>query len=317
MLQVHEKTVVPTAAAAEIEAAIERSLAELESTGVVVLPPLVSAETLAEMQETFANRLRHQTVNSTDGYQRGELFRLTVDNVLTLSQGFVDIALHPIVTGVISRYVGSSYGLCEAKGWQTQRTLTDFNTWHGDAWYDQKSITDRIPREVKLAFFLSDVKSGAFQYIKGTHRKQAPYVVQKQERERLDLSQMREFFGRAGTAVLFDTSGIHRQGVPVLEPRRAVFYNYHDRDVTLQKEDIDYYRYHPLILNAAFLGDLTPEQCRVLGFGHTGRLQLNHVRAPRFPTLHAATTMANVLALKIDGASKRVTDKARRMLKRS
>ena len=74
--------------------------------------------------------------------------------------------------------------------------------------------------------------------------------------------------GPAGSAFLFDTSGTHRQGVPMLEPRQAVFYNYHDPDVPLQQEDIDYYRYHPLLLNAAFLGGLSPEDQRILGFGN-------------------------------------------------
>jgi len=38
----------------------------------------------------------------------------------------------------------------------------------------------------------------------------------------------------------------------MLEERQACFFNYHNARVSLQQEDIDYYRYHPLILNAAF-----------------------------------------------------------------
>jgi hypothetical protein len=296
---------------------IDTLLADLERDGAVTLPPLVSADTLAEMQAVFANRLRYMSANGLPGYHRGELYRLTVDNVLTLSQGFVDIGLHSIVTGVISRYAGPHYGLCEAKGWQTQPTSVDFNTWHGDAWYDQETVKDHIPREVKLAFYLSDVRTGAFQYIKGTHRIRAPHVLKKHEGQHLDHSQRLDFLGPAGTAILFDTSGIHRQGVPIVQPRRAVFYNYHDRDIPLQKEDVEYYRYHPLILNAAFLGDLTPEQSRVLGFGQKGRLQLDHVQSPRFPTLHAAATAATDFALRIDSVRERVTNKLGRMLRRS
>ena len=317
MQLVQNRTVQQVEPAGTRQGVVDTLLAELEKNGAVTLPPLVPEDTLAEMQTTFANRLRHMSINSIEGYQRGELFRKTVDNVLTLSQGFVDIGLHPIVTGVIGRYIGSRYGLCEAKGWQTQPTSTDFNSWHGDAWYDQDKIKGQIPREVKLAFFLSDVNSGAFEYLKQTHQQRAPHALKKQEKLQLDTSGMLQFLGAAGTAVLFDTSGIHRQGVPVLEPRRAVFYNYHDRDIPVQKEDVDYYRYHPLILNAAFLGDLTAEQSRVLGFGHKERLQLDHTRSPRFPALHGAMTAANTLALKFDGARGRITDKLRRVLKLS
>jgi hypothetical protein len=39
-----------------------------------------------------------------------------------------------------------------------------------------------------------------------------------------------------GTAFLFETSGIHGQSWPILEPRHAVFYNYHDPSIPLQEE---------------------------------------------------------------------------------
>ena len=40
-----------------------------------------------------------------------------------------------------------------------------------------------------------------------------------------------------------------------------------DPEVPLQREDRESYRYHPLLLNAAFLGSLSEEDCRILGFG--------------------------------------------------
>src|SRR6185312_4671159 len=92
--------------------------------------------------------------------------------------------------------------------------------------------------------------------------------VRNNEIADVPASQILELTGKAGSAFLFDTSGIHRQGVPMLEPRQAIFYNYHDPFVLLQKEDVDYYRYHPLLLNAAFLGNLTSEDTRILGFGN-------------------------------------------------
>jgi hypothetical protein len=81
-------------------------------------------------------------------------------------------------------------------------------------------------------------------------------------------SRIVEVIGSAGTAFLFDTSGIHRQGVPMIEERLAVFLNYHDPDVPIQQGDLDYYRYHSLLLNAVFLGHLSPEDQRILGFGN-------------------------------------------------
>ena len=231
---------------------VERLFAELDTNGIVVLPNLLSAEQLRGMQRAFESKLRRLRWNNFDGYQKTETYRHMVEDVLLLDQGFVDLALHPLVKQILTRYLGDKYELNEAKGWKSLPTRRDFHGWHGDAWYDQ--TTSEIPREVKLAFYLTDVRSGAFNYIKGTHRQQHPRPVRNHEVADVPASQIVEVMGSAGSAFLFDTSGTHRQGVPMLEPRRAVFYNYHDPDVPLQKEDIDYYRYHPLLLNAAFLG---------------------------------------------------------------
>ena len=65
----------------------------------------------------------------------------------------------------------------------------------------------------------------------------------------------------------------------MLEERQACFFNYHDAGIALQREDIDYYRYHPLILNAAFLGNLSDEDQRILGFGNKLNFRPAFVRA--------------------------------------
>lgn len=246
---------------------VDRCISELKTNGVVVLPTLVSDEQLRGMQTAFDVRLRRLRWNNFEGYQRTEIYRHMVEDVLLLDQGFVDVALHPLVKQVISGYLGNNFELNEAKGWKSLPTTRDFHGWHGDAWYDQGKSKE-IPKEIKLAMYLTDVRSGALNYIKGSHQRQHPRPVKNFEIVDYTHNQIVDLAGPAGTALLFDTSGIHRQGVPMLEPRRAIFYNYHDPLVPLQQEDIDYYRYHPLLLNAAFLGNLTEEDHRILGFGN-------------------------------------------------
>ena len=298
-----------------LEKEIDSVVAALERDGAVELPQLVADAVLKEMQEAFECRLRYQIGGDVFGYSLTEVKRRCVHDVLTLSQGFLDIGIHPLVMGVMERYVGKTYALAEAKGWQTDRSLKDFHGWHGDAWYDQaKYDKAHMPREVKLAFYLTDVKSGAFQYVKGSHRKEVPRLWPAREAEGLPAADIIEFKGKAGTAMVFDTSGIHRQGIPVLEPRRAVFYNYHDLGVALQKEDVAYYRYHPLVLNAAFLGDLSAEQGRVLGFGHKGRFQHDFVRKPRFARTHAMITALNTAQVYGSHYKSRIASKVRRTL---
>jgi Phytanoyl-CoA dioxygenase (PhyH) len=245
---------------------------QLERDGIVVLPNFVAGEHLAGMQRVFAQRLQRQRWNDIDGYEQNEQYRLMVQHLLTLDQGFVDVALHPLIKATLRDYIGPGFELVEAKGWLSKPTRRDFHGWHGDMWYDQTKV-DFIPRECKLGVYLTDVKSGAFKYIKGTHGKQAPRNFKPAEVPNVPPEQIVEVLAQAGTAVLFDTSGIHRQSVPILEPRQAFFYGYHDPTVPIQPEDVAYNRYHPLLLNAAFLGGLTKEDQRILGFGNKTNFQ--------------------------------------------
>ena len=238
-----------------------------------------------------------------------------VEDVLLLDQGFVDLALHPLVKQILTRYLGDKYELNEAKGWKSLPTKRDFHGWHGDAWYDQTNA--EIPREVKLAFYLTDVRSGAFNYIKGTHRHQHPRPVRNHEVADVPASQILEVMGSAGSAFLFDTSGTHRQGVPMLEPRQAVFYNYHDPHVPLQKEDIDYYRYHPLLLNAAFLGNLSEEDQRILGFGNKTNYLHAFERAPKHTKLQDTFRGALEIAIRASAFRERVAARLKRMTARA
>ena len=260
---------------------------ELDTNGIVALPNLLDAGQLCDMQLAFESRLRRMRWNNVEGYQKTERHRHMVEDVLLLDQGFVDLAVHPLVKEILTRYLGTDYELTEAKGWKSLPTKRDFHGWHGDAWYDQTTET-KIHREIKLAMYLTDVRSGAFNFIKGSHRKQHPRPVKNHEVEDFGASRFVELTGPAGTAFLFDTSGIHRQGVPMLEPRQAVFYNYHNPRVRLQTEDVSYYRYHPLLLNAAFLGALSNEDQRILGFGNKSNFQPCFERQSQTPLAYNA-----------------------------
>ena len=263
---------------------VQELCTQLDRDGIVLLPRLLSADQLAGMQKAFAARLQHLRWNNFDGYEKTEPYRHMIEDVLLLDQGFVDLAIHPVVKGIVKNYLGDAAELTEARGWKSLPTKRDFHGWHGDAWYDQTNAMV-IPKELKLAFYLTDVHSGAFNYMRGSHRKQHPRPVPNAEIN-LDSADVAEMMGPAGTAFMFDTSGIHRQGVPMLEPRRAVFFNYHDPEVRLQASDRKFYRYHPLLLNAAFLGNLSIEDQRLLGFGNKANFIPAYTRPAHPPFLY-------------------------------
>ena len=260
---------------------------DLEENGIVIIPDLLTASQLRGMQVGFNARLRRMRWNDFDGYEKTDRYRHMVQDVLTLDQGFIDAALHPVVVPALREYLGDTFELVEAKGWKSLPTKRDFHGWHGDAWYDQQRVKDRIPREVKLGLYLTDVKSGGFVYVKGTQGRQHPKPLSRDEARALPRERFVEVSGPAGLAFLFDTSGFHRQKVPILEPRQAVFFAYHDPKLPLQQEDLEYYRYHPLQLNAAFLGNLTDKDRRILGFGNATNLQPGYQRKPRHASFQA------------------------------
>ncbi len=81
----------------------DRLTAELETNGIVVLPSIVSPEQLRAMQTAFESRLRRIRWNNFEGYFRTELYRHMVEDVLLLDQGFIDLALHPLVKEILGR----------------------------------------------------------------------------------------------------------------------------------------------------------------------------------------------------------------------
>jgi hypothetical protein len=288
-------------------------LAELRTEGIIALPNLLPSERLQAMQRAFEVKLRRLRWNNFDGYQQTEPYRHMVEDVLLLEQGFVDLAIHPLVKEIMRGYLGPNYELTEAKGWKSLPTKRDFHGWHGDAWYDSAQAQE-IHKELKVAMYLTDVRSGAFNYIRGSHCKQHPRPVKNDEVAHVAESQIAKLTGPAGSAFIFDTSGIHRQGVPMLEERRAIFYNYHDPSVPLQAEDLHYYRYHPLLLNAAFLGNLSDDDRRVLGFGN----QTNYVpafeRQGEPPALYRTSSRAFGVQLRVRQFSERVVARLKRII---
>jgi hypothetical protein len=288
----------------ENEDSVAKYCAELERDGIVLLPRLLGDDQLQSMQRAFAARLQSLRWNNFDGYEKTEPYRCMIEDVLLLDQGFLDVAIHPTVKKIIRHYLGENAELTEARGWKSLRTTRDFHGWHGDAWYDQ-TVTLDIPKELKLAFYLTDVRSGAFNYIRGSHRKQHPRPVPNAE---LDLSSAKiaEMMGPAGTAFMFDTSGIHRQGVPMLEPRQAVFFNYHDPSIRLQADDRKFHRYHPLLLNAAFLGNLSGDDQCLLGFGNKTNFIPGYVRPAKPPLFYRAYSATLNLQLHVKSLRERI-----------
>jgi hypothetical protein len=140
----------------------------------------MSAEQLSSMQSAFETRLRRTRWNNFERYKKTELDPHMTENVLLLDQGFIDLALYPIVKKILNRYLGDKSELTEAKSWKSIPTKRDLHGWHGDSYYDQKSITEIASRS-EAGFYLFAARRGALNYMRGSHRRQHPRPVRNNE----------------------------------------------------------------------------------------------------------------------------------------
>ncbi len=278
----------------------------LDRDGIVVLPNFLHGEALASIQDSFTRALARPSFNTWSGYEMMEKWRIQLENLLMIDPHcYSDCALHPLITEVMRRYIGPDAALVEARGWKTIRTTRNFHGWHGDAWFHPAAAALR-PREVKLAIYLTDVTSGHFSYIAGSHHANHGHMPKHWGPR--DVAPMmhlaKDIKGPAGTAFLFDTAGVHRQTTPVLEPRDVMFFNFHDPAIPLQDVDVQNGRYQPIALNAGFLpAEMSAADARILGFGralgapaHQG--VIGRPSQVRYPVLH--NTVAGMLALRLE-----------------
>jgi hypothetical protein len=263
---------------------------QLQQTGIVVLENLLPEHELSRMQQCFEQQLAHPRFNTSNGYQQNEKWRLLIEDLLTLSPAFLFPLFNQQLMDVCCQYIGSGFQLTEARGWQTIQTNRNFHGWHNDAWYDLDSCATPPP-QIKIGIYLSPVASGEFCYVQTSHlQKLAPNHWNKKQVGAMDLP-VRHVMGKAGTVFLFDTAGIHCQNSPVLDKRNVVFFNFHDPKYTIQATDQSYDRYAPLLLNAAFLKNLSKEQERILGFGDERYFHEQSIPLQRYPWLHKLTQL--------------------------
>ncbi|MGJ8670454.1 MAG: phytanoyl-CoA dioxygenase family protein [Oceanococcus sp.] len=259
-------------------------LQELRCNGVVQLPNLLSPQRLMSMQQAFCQRLRMHSFNTWRGYEQNERWRRLVEDCLALDRGFVDLALHPLVHKVLDEYFQHDYVLTEARGWETVATRRNFHGWHNDAWYD--SDLAQVPKQIKLGVYLSSAASGQFRYLQGSHLKNLRHGHWSDAQVAELAHPILDMYGEAGTAFLFDTSGIHRQASPVLKPRHVVFFNFHDPATPLLSDETAYGRYQAPMLKVSMLPLLSERQQSLLGIGRESANSELPIQHRRFRGLH-------------------------------
>ena len=150
----------------------QRAIDSLNKDGIYVLGKVLPDHTLDRMRAVYERALEKPTWNTWIGFEQNEKWRRLIENVLLYDRSFLDLPLREDISMILAEYIGHEFELTEARGWETVATKRNFHGWHQDAWC-RENLVPR-PREVKLACYLTDVTSGHFQYISGTHRQNGP-----------------------------------------------------------------------------------------------------------------------------------------------
>lgn len=265
---------------------------QLKKDGILILENFISEEMLSHMQEAFKNQLNHIQFNSTSGFQHYEMYRDFVEDLMALDASFVQFALKPELCAIVKGYISPNAIVSECRGWRTRIVKEPFHAWHKDGWYDKKTYSEP-PKQLKAAIYLTDVTSGSFSYVKGSHVniKSNPQVLHEHFSNAFLETYKKDMvfaLGKAGTVVIFDTAGVHCQNNPNLSPRHAAFYTFNTPDVRLDASEVEYGRYGKLLINNTFVDDTaTLEDLKFLGFFQKKSARKTTIESIRFPTLSA------------------------------
>ena len=228
--------------------------------GAVVLPDLLNATQLSNMQHAFHQRLQQPAFNSWNGYHQTDRRRQTVDQLLTIDKAYVDLVLTPIIYQLVTAYLGDNSCIQEAKGWRSLPFADNFHPLHRDEWYCRKYYRHSSqPKSLKLGCYLEDVDSGAFAFVPKSHL--------DLEDERGRGAGLQRIMGKAGTCFLFDPDCLHQQSYPHLRPRIAVFYHFFSPEIVLSQNFTQWGRYSQVLIESSYLAACSAEQLAFLGAG--------------------------------------------------
>lgn len=221
----------PSGTGADDDPRVERLLSELRRNGFALLPGFIDQERCRELARRIDGALeRYATFVQVDaaGADR-RLFGLDA-----VDEEIRRVAFDPFVMRVLERYQGAS----EHQGFALTARLDHKpgNQGSGQGWHRDSAAY----MQTKCMVYLSDVgaDNGPFAYVAGSHRaldvvrcaatygfgvnqyrfdeaQMAPLLAAERQRERV-------FTAPAGTALLFDSRGLHR-GTPIVSgPRYAI-----------------------------------------------------------------------------------------------
>lgn len=234
-------------------------------------PKTIAAEVQAKGFYCFDRALTEEFMNAVESDVQANRFGLNenfvrgvyvekqyfLTHMLSVSKAFFDGVCHPIVQAVSRELLGPRFRLKAMRYYETMGR--HHMQWHTD------NKTDRgfapIPGIIFIAY-LSDVNDGEFQYVAGSHEWSGETAYSDYSDEEINTkygNKVVSFRKPRGTLLIYNTYGIHRAKPSKNRSylRKSIFFQI----------DNEMSNAEPVVLNAQFCKDLSPELQEFLGFG--------------------------------------------------
>ena len=178
--------------------------ARWRADGVVPLPGALSGEELSRLQEAFSREAAAARPDWLEGVSQGTRPAAFFDipDPLPRDPLFLDLADHPSWYGHLMAFTGGRVTFLMAQFRTLPPAPLSYVGWHYD-------VPRSTPLHLKVQVYLDPVSrgEGAFAYVPGSHHPESgpwPLVTRPE-----DMPGHHVFEGGAGTAVLFNSHGLH------------------------------------------------------------------------------------------------------------
>jgi hypothetical protein len=175
-----------------------------DQDGCLVIPQAIAGEPLCRLQAAFDRCAAQAKPDWLKGVAQGTrpAAYFDIPDPMARDDLFIDLVDHPSYYELLMDFTGGQLLFLFAQFRTVPASPLSYVGWHYD-------VPRANPLHLKVQLYLNDVgpDQGAFAYVPGSHKPGAgPY----QSVRRLEsMPGHRAFYGRAGTALLFNSYGMH------------------------------------------------------------------------------------------------------------
>ena len=164
--------------------------------------------------------------------------------------------------------------------------------WHVDNKQTLPDLTEKMLdyKGLIALIYLDDIDHGPFQFVRGSHSWSSTFykevwddVIEKYSKDIVSFNKQ-----KAGTAIFYDTRGIHRaEPFQKGSPRTALFAQYADLDKPTGE---------PIFINTEHMAQLSERSLQVLRFGRKASARTWPIPADKVQTIQRNTGLSSYLS---------------------